>query len=184
MEAIIVFQDIDMKKWKAEFHYKNTKESLLKLKYTNKWYFPLMFAMMLVLLFGFLIFVIGFFLLQKELSSTHYLYIGLIFLFIACWTSIYFVLQKRAIAPYSEKAEGYLVFSEKCFSIKKVNIDNVAHEHSYGEIKGIFFNRKTCGLALMTNKKEIIFNEIVSFEDVSDILNILYKMTKIKPKII
>ena len=178
-----MFANIEFKDWKKEFHFQNTKESMLRLKYTNRWFFPVMLAMILVLLFSFLIFVIGFFLIEQSLV-TSIMYISFVVVFILCWSGVYFIIQKKSIAPYSPNTNGYLIFTENKITIKMV-LKNTVKECSYryDEIDRIFFNRRTCGLALLGTGKKMLFNEIIPFEDVPSILNILYNMTKIKPKI-
>lgn len=178
-----MFADIEMKTWKKEFHFQNTKESMLKLKYTNRWFFPVMLAMTMILLSSFLVFVILFFIISSS-PFAYVLYSALVLIFILCWTGVYFAIQKKATAPYSAKANGYLIFTENKLIIKLVLKNSVKEcSYSYDEIDRVFFNRRTCGLALLDNKKRTIFNEIVPFEDVADILNLLYNFTNIKPKI-
>lgn len=181
-----MFEDVDMKKWRAEFHYKNTNEVMLKLKYSNAWYFPIMLFTISILLFGFTAFVIGFFLLKNGDNTAHILYSASVIAFILFWCLIYFFIQRMAVHPYTKNAEGYLVLTEKKFTTKKLLKDktSINIDHKYSEVKHIYFNKKTCALAIVSRNKTEIFNQIMLFDDIPDILNILYKMTKIKPEIV
>ena len=176
-----MFSDIDMKKWKKAFEFNNNKDTLLRLKYSHKWYFPVMLAMAVILLFSFLMFIIGFFLLSDNFII-NIVYCILIITFISCWTFFYFVIQNRAISPYKSKSRGHIVFEEKIFTVKHTK-ENSAKEYKYTDIRNIYFNKKTCGLAIVNNHNHIIFNEIMSGDEITEILNILYEMTKLRPKI-
>lgn len=177
-----MFSDIDMKKWKKSYSFNNDNDTMLRLKYSNKWYFPVMLAMMLVLLFSFLIFIIGFFLLAKDNLTIHIVYCILILTFIFCWASFYFLIQNKAIAPYKRNSRGHIVFEEKIFTVKHTQ-ENTVDEYKYSDIRNVYFNKKTFGLAITNNSNHIIFNEIMSADEIPEILNILYEMTKLKPKI-
>lgn len=177
-----MFSDIDMKKWKKSFAFNNDNDTLLRLKYSHKWYFPAMLGMMLLLLFSFLLFIIGFFVLAKDNPTIHIVYSILIITFIFCWTSFYFLIQNRAISPYKRNSRGHIIFEEKIITIKHVE-NNTIEEYRYSDIRNFYFNKKTLGLAIVDNSNHIIFNEIMSADEIPEILNVLYEMTKLKPKI-
>lgn len=177
-----MFADIDMKKWKKSFAFDNDGATMLRLKYSHKWYFPLMLTMMLILLFGFLAFILGFFLLAKDNATIHVVYSFLILVFIFCWASFYLFIQNRATNPYKRNSRGHIIFEETKFTIKHTN-NNSINEYRYSDIRNIIFHKKSWGLEITNTSNHTIFNEIMSYDEITEILNILYEMTKLKPKI-
>lgn len=173
-----MFENIEFKNWKKSFNFETTKEDILKVKYSHKWYFPIMFLMLSILLFSFAIFTILFFAIDKELLIESLSYIIMVFLYIIFWIILFVIIQKRAIYPHSLKSKGHLIFKETYISIEK---KNETKKYEYNKIKKIYFNKKTCALVLLDNNNNKIFTEILKNEDVYSVLNLLYKMTKIKP---
>ena len=176
-----MFSGIEMKRWKKCFSFDNDTETLLRYKYSHKWYFPATLAMTVFLLLCFLAFLFYFFLLPKENQTVSAVYSILIGAFILCWTFFYILIQRKATSPYRDSSNGYLILDNKGITIKHVK-NNKIKEYKYEDIKMIYFNKKTGALALTDQSDKVIFNELMNMEYVADALNTLYKTTGIKPK--
>ena len=177
-----MFEGIDFDNWKKTYQFKTTKEKILKIKYSHRWYFPAMLFMMLALVFSFLLFVISFFTIINSNPVLQILYSVFIVFFAAVWLLIYLFIQNISKRPFESKSEGFLILTKDKITIKKKN--NPIKEYEYKKIKKIIFNRKICSLTIMDTSKKIIFNEILDADYVFELLNFLFEITKIKPKIL
>jgi hypothetical protein len=74
------------------------------------------------------------------------------------------------------------VFYNNKVIIKRIDTRQTS-QYFYSEIKKVHFSRRTGALALTAENQVVIFNEILTPEDVPRILNTLFRMTKIKPQI-
>lgn len=177
-----MFEGVDFDNWKKTYKFKTTKEKMLKIKYSHKWYFPSMLFMTIALVVSFLLFVICFFTVIESNPALQVLYSIFIICFMFFWLCIYLLLQYIAKRPFDTKSEGHLILTKDAITVKKNG--QVPKKHEYKKIKKIIFNRKICSLTIIDTSKKIIFNEILDADYIFELLNFLFEITKIKPHIL
>jgi hypothetical protein len=176
-----MFENIEFKSWKKSFYFETTPKDLLRVKYSHKWYFPLMFSMLSILLFSFAVFIIVFFMIDKTVLALGISYMSMILVYITCWVFLFCLIQKRALYPHKRNSRGNIIFSNEEIIVEKKNSQTTI---PYSGIKGVYVNKKTGALLLLDKNKSPLFIEIMKNEDIHPILKILYKTTKIKPNFI